>query len=96
MIDLIRKNKKNLYSDENDFVQPNFIMTSHDVKEIIDQAVARLPEIQRNVLMLRDYEGYSYKEIGGIVGLNESQVRVYIFRARKKLKEYIVKLENVI
>ena len=36
--------------------------------------------------MLRDYEGYNYNEIGEITGLNESQVKVYIFRARKLLK----------
>jgi RNA polymerase sigma-70 factor (ECF subfamily) len=46
--------------------------------------------------MLRDYEGYSYEEIGKITGLNESQVKVYIYRARLNLKEYIGSLENVV
>jgi RNA polymerase sigma-70 factor (ECF subfamily) len=45
---------------------------------------------------LRDYEGYSYEEIGKITGLNESQVKVYIYRARLNLKEYIGSLENVV
>jgi RNA polymerase sigma-70 factor (ECF subfamily) len=46
--------------------------------------------------MLRDYEGYSYEEIEEITGLNESQVKVYIYRARVTLKAYIGKIENVL
>jgi RNA polymerase sigma-70 factor (ECF subfamily) len=45
--------------------------------------------------MLRDYEGYSYKEIGDITGLTESQVKVYIFRARVTLKNYLVATDLV-
>jgi len=55
-----------------------------------------LPEIQRSVVLLRDYEGYSYNEIAEITGLSESQVKVYIFRARTFLKNYIGSLEIVI
>ena len=55
-----------------------------------------MPEIQRSVVMLRDYEGYSYDEIGEICNLNESQVKVYIYRARLFLKEYIGSMERVI
>jgi RNA polymerase sigma factor (sigma-70 family) len=76
------------------------IITCHndysDLKEVLDEAVEKLSEIQRSVLLLRDYEGYSYEEIGDITGLNESQVKVYIFRARTFLKNYIGSLETVI
>ena len=67
-----------------------------DLKKILNEAVALLPEDQRSVVMLRDYEGYSYDEIGQITGLKESQVKVYIFRARVFLKNYIVNAENVL
>lgn len=67
-----------------------------DVKEILNGALEKLPAIQKSVVLLRDYEGYSYEEIAEITGLNESQVKVYIFRARKSLKEYIKRLELVI
>ena len=96
MIDHIRKNQRltamegtyeSKYHDQNTF---------NDLKEIIDEAVARLPEIQRTVLLLRDYEGYAYDEIGEITGLNESQVKVYIFRARTSLKQYIGSLDLVL
>jgi RNA polymerase sigma-70 factor (ECF subfamily) len=58
--------------------------------------LTKLPEIQRSVILLRDYEGYNYAEIGEITNLNESQVKVYIFRARTFLKNYIGAMENVI
>ena len=38
-----------------------------DLSEILNQAVQKLSETQRSVIMLRDYEGYSYQEIGEIV-----------------------------
>jgi RNA polymerase sigma-70 factor (ECF subfamily) len=67
-----------------------------DLKEILNRAVEQLPEMQRSVILLRDYEGYSYREIGEITGLGESQVKVYIFRARLFLKKFIGKPEYVI
>ncbi len=67
-----------------------------DVREAIERAADQLPDIQRAVLMLRDWEGYSYKEIAEITGLSDSQVKVYLFRARKKMKELLVDISNVI
>jgi RNA polymerase sigma-70 factor (ECF subfamily) len=67
-----------------------------DLQEILNQAVEQLPADQKMVLLLRDYEGYSYQEIGEITNLNESQVKVYIYRARLFLKKYIGKMEVVI
>ena len=69
---------------------------NHDVKEIINEALEILPKVQKSVVLLRDYEGYNYAEIAEITGLSESQVKVYIFRARKTLKEYIKRLDLVI
>ena len=72
------------------------VQQTPDLQQVLHNAVNRLPEIQRTVVLLRDYEGYSYEEIGEITGLNESQVKVYIFRARAYLKSYIGSLEKVI
>ncbi len=66
-----------------------------DTSEHLNAALATLPEIQRSVLLLRDLEGYTYEQIGEITGLNESQVKVYIYRARKAVKNYFEKLEKV-
>lgn len=66
------------------------------LKKILENALKQLPEIQRTVILLRDYEGYSYEEIGEITNLNESQVKVYIFRARQALRNIIGSLEAVL
>ena len=52
------------------------------LQEILNMALEKLPPVQKTVILLRDYEAYSYGEIAGITGLNESQVKVYIFRRR--------------
>jgi len=66
---------------------------SGDLKEVLDKGLETLPEVQKTVVLLRDYEGYSYQEIAEITQLSESQVKVYIFRARKKLRFFLGSLE---
>lgn len=95
MIDTIRKDKKMVEMPEYMNEKGN-VASQPDLKEIVNGAMEKLPEIQKTVIMLRDYEGYDYAEIGNITGLNESQVKVYIFRARQTLKNYLVSLENII
>ena len=96
MIDMIRKRKYTAYIEETKVTEPSVEHKNHGLKEVLGQALTQLPEVQRTVMMLRDYEGYSYKEIGDMVSLNESQVKVYLFRARQRMKDYIKKLENVL
>jgi RNA polymerase sigma factor (sigma-70 family) len=67
-----------------------------DLKELINRGLEQLPQMQKTVLLLRDYEGYDYAGIGEITGLSESQVKVYIFRARNFLKNYIGSIETVL
>lgn len=96
MIDHIRKNKR-ITTIEDYTKHASFVHNEYsDLKEILNQAVEKLPDIQRSVLLLRDYEGYSYNEIGEITGLSEAQVKVYIYRARLFMKNYIVSPDYVI
>jgi len=76
----------------------DLIYESHysDLNEILHAALSRLPEQQKIAVMLRDYEGYSYKEIGEITGFGESQVKINIYRGRLALKDYIGKIETVL
>ena len=67
-----------------------------DVNEILHKALATLPEAQRNAVLLRDYEGYSYQEIGDITGMTEAQVKINIFRARTALKNKLKSIDNLI
>jgi len=96
MIDIIRKEKRVIEFNNANCNEPIVEHSYSDLKEILEEAVCKLPDIQRSVVMLRDYEGYSYEEIGKITGLNESQVKVYIYRARLFLKEYIGSLDRVV
>jgi RNA polymerase sigma factor (sigma-70 family) len=68
----------------------------HNTKKILEDALNRLSDTQRSLVLLKDYEGYSYEEIGQITGLNESQVKVYLHRARIQLKNFLVSPENVL
>ncbi len=96
MIDLIRKRKPQRDIEEVQHITEGGTNAYSDIKEVLNEALEKLSEIQRTVILLRDYEGYSYEEIGKITGLNESQVKVYIYRARVYLKNYIVSPEMVI
>ena len=90
MIDHFRKNKRNADFELVDQNQLSFTQEYSDIKEQLEKAVDTLPQVQKTVLMLRDYEGYSYNEIGEVAGLNKSQVKVYIYRARKTMKDYLI------
>ncbi len=96
MIDVIRKEKRETcyYDMLEETAGPSHQYTG--LKEVLDDAVERLPEIQRSALLLRDYEGYSYKEIGDVLSLNESQVKVYIYRARVAMKNYLVSTDLLV
>lgn len=70
----------------------NEIEIEHDLSSIkykFNTLLIGLPELQREVLYLREIEEYEYKEIGEILSLNESQVKVYIHRGRNYIKSKI-------
>ena len=53
-----------------------------------------LPEVQRSIMQLRDIEGMDYREIGNVLELTETQVKVYLHRARKQIREKIEETER--
>jgi RNA polymerase sigma-70 factor (ECF subfamily) len=96
MIDLGRRNRRMEFRDS----LPENIETERGptprLRQVLEEALDRLNERQRSLVMLKDYEGYSYEEIGAITGLNESQVKVTLHRARVHLKQYLISVENVL
>ncbi|WP_297098735.1 RNA polymerase sigma factor [uncultured Draconibacterium sp.] len=95
MIDRIRKEKRSAFTEDLSLPEEGREGNYSDLSEILTEAVNKLPEIQRMVVLLRDYEGYNYQEIGELTNLSESQVKVYIYRARLFLKKYIGSIEAV-
>ena len=96
MIDHIRKYKRIILKEDFTSDQGTSEKSNYNVKKVLDEALHRLNETQRSLVLLKDYEGYSYVEIGKITGLSESQVKVYLHRARLQLKLYLVSPENVL
>lgn len=96
MIDIIRREKRTTSFEESHEKEMVYESQYSDLNEILHDAVERLPEQQKMAVMLRDYEGYSYKEIGDITGSSEAQVKINIYRGRLALKTYIGKIETLI
>jgi RNA polymerase sigma-70 factor, ECF subfamily len=61
-------------------------------RQVIDRALATLPEDLRIAVTLRDLQGLDYKEIAGVLGVPAGTVESRIFRARQKLKPLLAPL----
>jgi RNA polymerase sigma-70 factor (ECF subfamily) len=96
MIDAFRRNS--IATSIEEVASANHAHEQHysDLSEILDDAIKNLPENQRAAVLLRDYEGYSYREIGDMLQFSETQVKVYIYRARKFLQQYLKSVETVL
>jgi len=95
MIDHIRKTKKTKFVSSFEQDERVVYQTNNQLKETLMQALSQLNETQKSLVLLKDYEGYSYQEIGEIMNLSESQVKVYLHRARLQLRNYLVSKENI-
>ena len=87
-INFIKKSNRQVRMEEGTDISFEY-KNRFELKEIIDMAMEKLTDLQKSIILLRDLEGYNYKEIGEMLDLNESQVKVYLFRARKKIKDQI-------
>lgn len=96
LIDIFRREKRNKDIEN---INPEYYLSgiqTPDLQDILEIALNKLPPVQKTVILLRDYENYSYQEIADITHLSESQVKVYIFRARNSMKEFIRKPDLVL
>lgn len=95
MIDHIRKYSRVDYKETLP-EKSTELKSSISTKRMLEEALSKLNDVQRSLVLLKDYEGYSYAEISEITELNESQVKVYLHRARLQLRSYIVHPENIV
>lgn len=97
MLNLINKNKRIQLTGEEQL--PEKVRKDVNVfesRQLVERAVNILPPIQKSIILLRDLEGYSYDEIGEILELSSSQVKVYLFRARNKIKKQLKGLTELV
>lgn len=97
LINMIKKNSRMSYQEKTISADVTECHSkSFEMKEVIEKSLALLPPVQKSIILLRDLEGYNYKEIGEILDLSEAQVKVYLFRARNKIKKQLKDLTLLI
>lgn len=70
-----------------DETSPLGMLEQAEIKTLLRKVIKRLPEKEKTVMQLRDLESLSYKEIAVTLDMTEPQVKINLFRARKKVKE---------
>lgn len=95
MINYVKKNNRIDYTTEykrEPMIHPN---EAFDTKQLVEQCLELLTPDQKSVIMLRDYEGYSYQDIMEILKMTEPQVKSLLFRARLKIKETLKQMNEM-
>ena len=75
--------------------QPQAEAERKDLREQIKAAVAALPEDQRVVLVLRDFQQLPYEEIAETLSISEGTVKSRLNRAREKVKKTLADMEQI-
>jgi RNA polymerase sigma-70 factor (ECF subfamily) len=73
-------------SDERD---PEWHYSQRELESDVQRLVAELPEPQRSLVVLFDLQGVDGAGCAAILGLNVNQVKVYLHRARRRLREQL-------
>jgi RNA polymerase sigma-70 factor (ECF subfamily) len=66
---------------------PEQLLLSNECRTHIEQAIAALPPVQRQVITLRDVQGWTNEEICNTLGISESNCRVLLHRARSRVRQ---------
>ncbi len=96
MINFLNKKSRTRYMDSQLLPEKPILPDSNfESMQMVERLVNILPPIQKSIILLRDIEGYSYSDIGDILELSPSQVKVYLFRARMKIKKQLKGLNKL-
>lgn len=95
LINFAKKKSRVDFYDENLPERVVMINNNFEMKEIVELITDTLPQIQKSILLLRDMEGYNYKEISDLLNISEAQVKVYLFRARRKIKDNLTHFADI-
>ncbi len=94
-----RKETRNVTLDESlhsrpDASTPHDSLTAREGLGLLQKLLKELPQAQQDIVQLREMEGMSYKEIAGILNLTEEQVKVYLFRARRRIRQKYTEIQE--
>ena len=78
------------YATQKDRRTPDEVYEQSRRNEIVHEAVLELPVDYRILVVLKHFQGFSYKEIGYIVGIPEQKVKSRLFTARSRLKDILI------
>jgi len=96
--ELKAKRRQNLplrdYDQHKSAVNPGQMAELRDAVENVNRLIEKLPPQQKIVMQLRDVEEYSLSEIAEITGMSENAARVNLSRARKQIREQLIKYNN--
>ena len=81
-------------AEEVDTSGPYDRLVNNERMKIIHRLIDELPEKQRLIMQLWDIEGESYKDIAKVLQLTEEQVKVNLFRARQKVKQRYIEIDE--
>jgi len=102
-IDKVRAKKKKQTSDIDNYFHisdkapsPDVKLEQSDAVKKVQEIMNTLPDTQKEIITLRDIEGYTYQEIADIMELKVDQVKVYLFRARKVLRDKLIPIRKML
>ncbi len=95
-------NSLHQYTDDGGFVieipdddaDPSEVLEKRETTNLILNCLGRMPKNQRLIIILRDIQGFTYEEIGEILGCAMGTVKSRINRARRRLKEYVAEQKD--
>jgi len=65
-----------------------------DSASMVKKIISELPDLQRTIIQMRDIEQLEYEEIAEVTQVNVNAIRVNLSRARKKVRDEILKIHN--
>lgn len=90
IVNFSENGEQQFYQIESDEVNPDL----KEKYEHVHSVIQKLPEKYREVIQLRDIDGFAYEEIKEMTGLEVPNIRVVLSRARQKVKEEVEKIYN--
>jgi len=93
-IDLYRSEKSRTERESIAMDQSHDTASQYGQHDLLEIAFKALTPEAKHLILLRDYEGYSYAEISDLVSQSLSSVKVNLYRARKQMQQQLLTLEN--